>query len=251
MELDMRRSLFPLVMLAMAAVAGAACGEASSSSSRTVAEISASNDLATVPSVPSAGSSPTDPTVVQVRIEAPDRVRFDSIEQLLSWSSMVAVGRVEELGESIAFGDTRTDGAPSLVATLTKIALDDVLFGSPETFELDEGVFLQNGGTYGGVRVELEGEPIRLAGERVLVFAYASADSTIKHGYWVTLIMGIGADGRLDGEASAGMAPFLKGLTVDEAVELVTKAAVGTPPPTRLGPAFPPPSFATATEPAG
>jgi hypothetical protein len=150
----------------------------------------------------------------------PDRITFESLEQLLGEVSFVATGRITGLDPGVPFYNEAFPDTISLVGTPTHVQLDVVAFDRVGLDASQSVTVLQAGGTYGGEEHWYVNEPVLGVGTHVLLFA-VPYNAPVKGAaeYEAYVAAAIDSSGRLVPAAWRVSAPFLLDRTAADVLD--------------------------------
>jgi hypothetical protein len=161
----------------------------------------------------------------------PDRIRFDSLDSLLAFSTtIVATGRITSLEPGVPFyGDVVPD-ALLWVGTPTHLELEEIALDVNGDGELRSTSYLQSGGTFEDTEVWFAQEPLLDVGTRVVLFGGPRSDAAEDPSeYWTLFAIEVDESGRLVDGIWSSIAPFLVGMTADQVLDAVRAAAASLP----------------------
>jgi hypothetical protein len=199
----------------------AACGSDQASPDQVLATIPEPSTESQPPisDHPDATTETTEPSVPVKRVgHDPDKIRFESLEQLLGEVSLVATGRITGLDPGVP---SYFDGTETIltVITPTHVQLEVVAFDRAGPEASQSVTVRQAGGTYGGEEHWYVNEPLLDVGTEVLLFAFPYSTPLMGADHGVYVFAEIDPSGRLDPAGWRDVAPFLLDRTVADVLD--------------------------------
>ena len=177
------------------------------------------------------GSSLPDVTLVEG-----DGPGYETMRDLLSASSIVAVAEVMSLDPGVVAAET-PDGTPALIVTPTHVRFVDLVYDGAGIGDRSEQILVQVGGSAAGVTQQLVDQPVLMPGTRTLLFArQVTGESEVGQTFAIVSMPTIGEDGATLSGGGDGAAALVDGKRLDDVIQSIRLEAgsVEVPPPRSL-----------------